>query len=640
MNKKITFIILIIFSLTITFSFTNNELDNDYLLNYQNKLNQFEKLEGELIELIKSEPLSTQGIEKIKNNILKVRLHFKGLDFWFRYLEPISQKKINGPLPIEWETEVFEKHEKPYKREGAGYTLALQYLEEEQIDKQVLLNLVNQSFTATQTYKADSITNLLKTYHSFYLCNRLFLLNLATIYTSGFDCPTKENILPELLNMMENVNTIYTSYNSTFPNQNLPENYLTIYKNAINFVANEPEEFNQFNHFGFIKNYVNPLFGINQQLINLYKVQSKSVVDYSLTKSATSIFSKNIYTGQNTKGIYLRVTDEKALTEINNLGKLLFYDPILSANNERSCASCHKPTEFFTDTNNKTALQYNKTDFLERNTPTLINSPYNHLIMADGKHINLQSQTSGVITNEKEMGSTEKEVLDKILSCDEYKNTLTYLLTLTPTQKEISFNHVISAITYYYSQFSNYNSPFDGAMNNQQNVSLEVQNGFNVFMGKAECGTCHFAPQFNGVKPPYVGSEFEVIGVPQTLAYASISNDKGRFLINPATETLNAFRTGTIRNAAKTKPYMHNGIFNTLDEVIDFYNNGGGAGKGLNIPNQTLSADSLQLTNLEKQNLIAFIQSLTENIPFEQAPKKLPKSTNKILNKRLVRGIY
>ena len=627
--------------MVIAFSFNSGEIENPYFLNYKNKLNSFEKLESELVAQINESDLtSTKKIEEVKSKILSVRTKFKGLDFWFRYLDPLAHKKINGPLPIEWETEVFEKHEKPYRREGAGYTLALQYLEAENIDKNTLLNLVTQSLQATKAYQADSITNELQKHHHFYLCNRLYLLNLATIYTSGFDCPEKENIVPELMSMMNDVNEIYTSFNQSFPTYNLTKNYLNLYKQAIQFVANQPKDYLQFDHYSFIRNFVNPLFAINQQFLVNYKVYSKSFVDYSLNKQASSIFSKGLYNGQNIKGVFLRVNDEKILAEIDKLGKLLFYDPILSGNNERSCASCHKPTEFFTDNVATTSIQLNFNGSLERNTPTLLNATYNHLIMLDGKHINLQNQTKGVITSPKEMGAIEAEVLKKVLSCNEYKYYLTELLKQTPTEKEITIDHLVSAITFYYSKFSKYNSPFDDAMNLQENASESVQQGFNTFMGKAECATCHFAPQFNGVKPPYVGSEFEVIGVPKDIKYTGLSEDKGRYNINPATETLNAFRTGTIRNAEKTKPYMHNGVFNSMEQVIDFYNTGGGVGNGLKINNQTLSSDSLHLSANEKTNLIAFINSLTEQIPFENVFKKLPKSNNKILNKRKIGGTY
>ena len=177
-------------------------------------------------------------------------------------------------------------------------------------------------------------------------------------------------------------------------------------------------------------------------------------------------------------------------------------------------------------------------------------------------------------------------------------------------------------------------------MNLQKDLSRNEEQGFNLFMSKAQCGTCHFVPQFNGVKPPYVGSEFEVLGVPKDTLYKESSEDVGRYDVNPANETHRAFRTGTIRNSSKTKPYMHNGVFKDLNQVIEFYNGGGGSGRGLNVSNQTLSGDSLHLTNTEKSNLIAFIQSLDEDIPLENPPLVLPKSSVKSLNKRKVSGEY
>ena len=157
-------------------------------------------------------------------------------------------------------------------------------------------------------------------------------------------------------------------------------------------------------------------------------------------------------------------------------------------------------------------------------------------------------------------------------------------------------------------------------MNNKTNVSEEVKRGFNLFMSRAKCATCHFVPNFNGVKPPFIGSEFEVLGTPEDTLYKTISPDKGRWLVNPAPETLHAFRTGSIRNAEYTKPYMHNGVFKTLEEVIDFYDAGGGLGKKMDVGNQTLSGDSLKLSMKDKKDLLAFIQSLNEEIIFEEPP--------------------
>ncbi len=640
--KKIytVFIILLIIAL---FSFAFNEKNNSgkYISAYTESINEFSKNQDALSALIKKTDFTSPAeIENIRKQIAVTRTSLKGTDFWLRYLEPIAYKKINGPLPVEWETEVFEKFERPYKREGAGLTLAALYLDEEDAKKDSLVNLIASSIAAIQTYKADSITSQLQSHHHFFLANRLFLLNLAAIYTTGFECPDTTAIMPELQSMLVSVKNIYSSFNESFTAAPVTENFLALYNNTIAFVNKQPLTFSKFDHFIFIRDYVNPLFAMNQQFINQYRVFTKNYVDYSLNNSSQSIFSKHLYFGQNIKGIFLRVNGEKELKEIERIGKLLFYDPLLSGNNKRSCNSCHKPAEFFTDTTAATSFQYDSINFLPRNSPSLINATYNHLLMLDGKHISMQNQAKDVITNALELGSNENELVQKILSCTEYKKAFKSFLKYTPQEKEITLDHIISAITMYYGKFSDYYAPFDDAMNKSIEIELTVKEGFNLFMSKAQCGTCHFVPHFNGVKPPYISSEFEVLGVPADTAFKKLSIDKGRYDINPAGEMLNAFRTGSIRNAAYTKPYMHNGVFNTLEEVIDFYDAGGGVGKGLKINNQTLSADSLKLTTVEKKNLIIFIRSLNENINFETAPEKLPASKNKLLNYRKIGGEY
>jgi len=127
----------------------------------------------------------------------------------------------------------------------------------------------------------------------------------------------------------------------------------------------------------------------------------------------------------------------------------------------------------------------------------------------------MKDQAKAVITNPKEMGADAQEVLQKILSCKEYKNVFKKLLKYTPQEKEITMEHITSAITFYYSKFSKCSSPFDEAMNANKTLDPEVKQGFNVFMSKAQCGTCHLYLSLNGVKPPYISSEFEVLGVPQ-----------------------------------------------------------------------------------------------------------------------------
>lgn len=622
-------------------SFRSGSEASLYRNTYTDQMGVFRQDIGDLLTMIDAADVNKPAeVDKIKAKISQARLQMKTVDFWLRYLDPTIYKKINGPLPVEWETEVFEKFEAPYKRDGAGLTLAAIYLEEEGFTKDSLRQLVSIAFNAMDTYSADSTTKNLQSYHHFYLCNRLYLLNLSAIYTTGFECPDTSAVIPELRHMLSAVTGIYESFNKSFPGQALNDTYLQLYQKAIAFAEAQPAEYSRFDHFSFIKEYINPLFSINQSFIRQYNVRSTSFVDYSLNKTARSIFDKDIYSGLNPKGIFLRVDDAQQLAEINRVGKQLFYDPILSANNKRSCASCHKATEYFTDTTVRTALSFDAKEVLPRNTPSLVNVVYNHLAMMDGKHISLQSQARDVMLNAAEMGSNEKKILEKVLGCTEYKKSFTQLLKLTPQEDEITMEHLVSAITFYYSQFSNGVAAFDDAMNDKTILSPDAKQGFNLFMGKAQCATCHFVPQFNGVKPPFIGSEFEVLGVPADTGFKKLSPDKGRYEVNPAGETLHAFRTGSLRNILHTAPYMHNGVFKTINEVIDFYDAGGGAGKGLAVNNQTLSADSLRLSKQEKEYLIAFLRSLDERIVFDGVPGKLPLSKDKTLNARKPGGEY
>jgi cytochrome c peroxidase len=637
--KKVWIIILLL--VVVLSSFSVKTTHSAYYEFYNNSINDFQQQQLILLKKIQGSAFPDEiAIPGIKSAIEAARLQLKTIDIWLRYFEPVAYKKINGPLPVEWENEVFEKYEKPYKREGAGLSLAELYLDQKNCTKDSLIHLISLSVDAIKTFQADSITRQLDTFDHFFLCNRLHLLNLAALYTTGFECPDNKNIIPELRSMLAGVKTIYSAYNQSFPAAPLTKEYLELYDKAIDFADRQPADYEQFDHFSFIKNYVNPLFAINQQMIRQYGVLSNSFNDYTLNNNSTSIFDKSLYTPQNTKGIYSLVQDPETLREIKAVGKLLFYDPILSGNNSRSCASCHKPKEYFTDTSFATAMHFDQEQRLPRNTPTLIGVVYNHLLMLDGRHISLQNQGKDVIINPVEMGGNEKEAVNKVLSCKEYKTTFKKLAKLTPEEKEISIDHIVSAITYYYSDFSNYYSPFDEAMNSSQPLNDDAVKGFNLFMGKAQCATCHYVPQFNGVPPPYIGSEFEVIGVPEDKDYHKLSGDKGRYKVNEAFETMGAFRTGSIRNAAYTKPYMHNGVFNTLEEVVDFYDAGGGVGKKLEVNNQTLSADSLKLTVLEKKELISFIHSLNEKVVFQNPPEQLPVSSDKALNNRKVGGTY
>lgn len=160
------------------------------------------------------------------------------------------------------------------------------------------------------------------------------------------------------------------------------------------------------------------------------------------------------------------------------------------------------------------------------------------------------------------------------------------------------------------------NSPFDRAVRGDSDaMSPEARRGFTVFMGKGRCGTCHFAPLFNGTQPPtYRTTDPEIIGVPEqpALQHARLDPDPGRGAIDQVSTHAFAFKVPTVRNVALTAPYMHNGAFHTLEDVIAFYNAGGASGIGITLPYQTLFDQSLDLTPVEQRELVAFLRALTD----------------------------
>ena len=616
-------------------AFRNDDDSDVYKSTYSHLLNAFENSSDRIQRYA---GLGEVNEDSLRSLIHQARMDLKPLDFWFRYANPIQYKLINGPLPVEWETEVFEKYEKPYKRLGSGLTLAEIALNDK--DTQNVLKYIGSIHTALNHFKPDSMLDLFKTADHFAFCNRLYILNLSTLYTTGFECPDQDQIIPELLSMLKGVRTIYTAYTNTYTQNPLSEEYLDKYDACIRWVENQAMDPQLFDHFTFISQYINPLYRLQATWVLKNDFRSKSMLDYTINKEAQSIFDKEIYRGQNSKGVFLRVNIPNDLNRIEQLGRLLFNEPLLSGNVQRSCASCHKPEQGFTDTTQATALAFNYKGKLKRNAPSLLNAEYNHLIMQDGKHLTLQEQALSVITNPNEMNCPESLIMKRILSCKTYKVMLTDLSKLTPQEPVPSITHILSALTYYYSKFNAAKSSFDNAMELKSDLSLEAKRGFNLFMSKAQCATCHFLPLFNGVKPPFVGSEFEVLGVPDDTAFTKFGADSGRYLINPSFETLYAFRTGTLKNIYRTSPYMHNGVYKTLRDVVVFYNEGGGNGRGLNISNQTLASDKLELTEQEISEILVFLNTLNENYSIDKQAIELPKSKQQKFNNRVLGGIY
>jgi cytochrome c peroxidase len=333
--------------------------------------------------------------------------------------------------------------------------------------------------------------------------------------------------------------------------------------------------------------------------------------------------------------------------DLSALGKLLFNDPVLSRNNKRACASCHDSKKAFAD-GEKTSIRFDEKGNIKRNSPGLINGIFAEKYFLDLRAADLIAQIDHVVNNPHEFNTDFPTIIKKLSTSKEYKDL--FAQVFPNHQEKINKYSISKALNAYLHDLVSFQSPFDKYIRKESNdISDEAKQGFNLFMGKAQCATCHFAPLYSGLVPPfYTESESEVLGVweKSDTINPQLDDDLGRIAGGVIRETFpfyeRSFKTTTLRNINETAPYMHNGAFKTLEEVLHFYNQGGGKGKGLEIDGQTLSEDHLFLTEEEMINIIAFLKELSDN-PFQEKSTNdwsLPKFPNKKLNNRVYGGVY
>lgn len=272
------------------------------------------------------------------------------------------------------------------------------------------------------------------------------------------------------------------------------------------------------------------------------------------------------------------------------LGKMLFFDPRLSGSQMMSCATCHNPAFGWGDGLPR-AVGHGHRE-LARNTPTILNSAYHRLQMWDGRKRSLEDQALGPIADAGEMNLPLDQMVGRLKSITGYAP---YFDKAYPGEG-ITPATVAKAIASFERTIVSTESPFDRWRKGDDTaVSESVKRGFEVFQGKANCAACHQG--FN-----FTDNGFHNIGV-KSLAAAEAA---GRYAHLPLPSQKGAFKTPTLRDVALTAPYMRNGIYRTLDEVIDHYDRGGDAKDHL-----SPEVRPLNLNAQEKRDLVEFMKSLT-----------------------------
>ena len=293
----------------------------------------------------------------------------------------------------------------------------------------------------------------------------------------------------------------------------------------------------------------------------------------------------------------------KEPSTIEELGELLFFDPILSKDQTISCASCHKPEFAFAD-NVPFSFGVDSTPGT-RNTPSAMNVSSRESFFHDGRAATLEEQALGPIENPVEMDMPVTEVVRRLNDDPEYSKFFAKIFG-----KKADSKNVAEAIAAFERTLETANSPFDRFMNGDESaISEAAKRGQVIFNEKAKCFDCHFGPDFTG-------DEFRNIG----LFNGKDMKDSGRFIVTKNISDLGRFKVPGLRNITVTAPYMHNGMFGTLREVIEFYNDPKQFVKeSVNI--DTLLMKPLGLTAEEMQDLEEFLGTLTDD-RFVTAGKK------------------
>lgn len=278
------------------------------------------------------------------------------------------------------------------------------------------------------------------------------------------------------------------------------------------------------------------------------------------------------------------------------LGKMLFFDPRLSGSNWISCGTCHNPALGWSD--GLPTARGDGMGILGRATPTILNTAYQPLQFWDGRARTLEKQALGPIQAAGEMNQDLNEVIKEVAAFKGYRDAFEKAYPGEGVTKKT----LAKALASYERSIVSTDAPFDRWVKGEKNaMSKAERKGFDVFRGKARCVLCHGG--FN-----FTDNGFHNLGLKG-------DNDPGRYGIRKIKILKGAFKTPTLRDIELTAPYMHNGMYKTLEEVVEHYNRGGDTKKNLD-PNM----QPLKLTANEKANLVAFLKALTG----EPVPVTLP----------------
>lgn len=305
-----------------------------------------------------------------------------------------------------------------------------------------------------------------------------------------------------------------------------------------------------------------------------------------------------------------------SLRHLIELGKTLFFDPRLSSSNQISCASCHVPDLSWTDGRSKSVGHDQKLN--KRNSPTLLNVWYFDRLFWDGRSPSLEDQAFAPINSETEMNSDMSDVITKLRRINGYRP----LFDSAYHSEGITPETVTGAIAVFQRTLVSRKADFDHfVLGNKKALNDAALRGLHLFRTKARCMNCHFGPLLTD-------NSFHNIGLTY---YKRENEDLGRYVQTRDAADVGSFKTPSLRDVIRTRPWMHNGLFDNIDGILNMYNAGmpqpkpkPGQEDDPLYPKTDKLLRKLDLTTGEKQDIIAFLNAITSE-PYKMKAPAMPQ---------------
>ncbi|MFY7843529.1 cytochrome-c peroxidase [Chryseobacterium gambrini] len=544
------------------------------------------------------------SLEELQQSLKNTRNSFKEIEFYVAYHYPEFTKTHLNAAPL-FHIEAAGTSAYTLPPEGLQVLDEMIFSDEAQEKRDDIKTIADFLYNSYASFYLSTVKNGLSKGNNKTLPLRIELIRIYSLGVTGFDTPGSLNVSDETVHAFSGMQK-YLHDDLYFKNYNTRKAD-AILTNGINYLTKNTD-FETFDRIEFYKKYIQPLY----EEFGSWDGRSDDLKEFS----GWNVGNKNFFSSDFLDPyFYTLLKKDEDNGDLRKLGKEIFYDRNVSNSGKMSCATCHLPENAFTDLKAKSPSNVEGKTVL-RNSPSLYNAVFAKRFFYDLRAFYLEQQAEHVIYNKDEFNTSYESIIKKLKTKPEYRKAFKAAFK----NGEINKENFSKALSSYVASLYSYESDFDQFMRNEKEISSDAKKGFNLFMGKANCATCHFAPNFSGLVPPFFNeNESEVLGItakPISQKPLELDADQGRVNSPVRKENSwiyeNSFKTVTVRNVALTKPYFHNGAFDTLEEVMDFYNEGGGEGLGLKVKNQTLASDKLNLTQTEIKQIIAFLNSLTD----------------------------